>query len=71
VELVTGPLVGYDTENVARSPTAPLIGDTEFTKTVAVQSGLVADVTVPFGLRVTVAIDPISGLRRVLMPPTP
>jgi hypothetical protein len=71
VELVTSPLVGYDTENVARSPTAPLIGLTEFTKTVVVQSGLVDDVTVPFGLRVTVAIDPIRGLSRVLIAPTP
>lgn len=68
---MTEPLVGYETENVARSPTAPLIGLTEFTKTVAVQSGLVAEVTVPFGLRVTVAIVPISGLRRVLIAPTP
>ena len=68
---MTEPLVGYDTENVARSPTAPLIGVTEFTKTVAVQSGLVADVAVPFGLRVTVAIVPRSGFRRLLIAPTP
>ena len=68
---MTEPLVGYDTENVARSPTAPLIGLTEFTRTVVVHSGLVAEVAVPLGLSVTVAIVPRSGLSRVLIAPTP
>jgi hypothetical protein len=71
VELVTSPLVGNDTEKVAKSPTAPETGLTLFTKTKVVNSGLLDEVTVPLGRRVTVASDPSSGLSRVLIAPAP
>ena len=56
---------------MARSPTAPAIGLTLLIRTGAVQIGLVAEIAVPFGTSVTVAIVPSSGFRIVLIPPTP
>jgi len=71
VALVTSPLVGNETLNVARSPTAPATGLIELTSTKAVKAGLVGDVAVPLGLITTVAKDPRSGFNKVLIPPIP
>lgn len=67
--LVNSPFNGQVTLSVARSPTVELNGEYWVTKKVPVKAGLVAEVAVPAGRTVTVALVPSSGYNTVSIAP--